>query len=149
LEEGVIDLVATDHSPCPPEMKKLEDGDFRIAWGGIASLSVALPVMWTAAKRRGFSLGDISRWMAEGPAKLACFDDRKGKIEAGHDADFVVFDPEGEFVLGAERLHYRHRLSPYLGEKLTGIVKATYVRGNRVFSEGRFSGEPFGKEYRL
>jgi allantoinase len=149
LQEGVIDLVATDHSPCPPEMKKLEEGNFRTAWGGIASISVALPVMWTEAKRRGFSLGNIARWMAEEPAKLAGFQKRKGKIEAGHDADFVVFDPEAEFVLGLERLHYRHRVSPYLGEKLAGIVRETYVRGQCVFSEDKFSGEPSGKEYRL
>lgn len=149
LREGVIDLLATDHSPCPPEMKKLEEGNFRTAWGGIASISAGLPVMWTEARRRGFTLGEIARWMAEEPAKLAGFQKRKGKIEAGHDADFVVFDPEAEFVLGVERLHYRHRVSPYLGEKLAGIVKETYVRGQCVFSEGKFSGEPSGKEYRL
>jgi allantoinase len=105
--------------------------------------------MWTEARRRGFTLGEIARWMAEEPAKLAGFQKRKGKIEAGHDADFVVFDPEAEFVLGVERLHYRHRVSPYLGEKLAGIVRETYVRGQCVFSEGKFSGEPSGKEYRL
>src|SRR5882762_2664882 len=105
--------------------------------------------MWTEAKRSGFTLGDIVRWMGEGPAKLSGFHKRKGKIAAGHDADFVVFDSETEFVLGAERLHYRHRVSPYLGEKLFGIVKETYVRGQCVFSEGRFPGVPSGKEYRL
>jgi allantoinase len=149
LREGVIDLVATDHSPCPPEMKRLNEGDFRRAWGGIASLSVALPAMWTEAKKRGFTLADIARWMAHEPAKLAGVSKRKGKIAIGNDADLVAFDPETEFVLGAERLHYRHRVSPYVGERLTGVVKETYVRGQCVFADGEFPGEPAGKEYRL
>ena len=83
LREGLIDLVATDHSPCPPAMKRLDEGSFRTAWGGIASLSVALAVMWTEASRRGFALMDIARWMAEGPARLAGCDQRKGRIAAG------------------------------------------------------------------
>ena len=91
LREGVIDFVATDHSPCPPSMKQLENGNFKTAWGGIASLSMALPVMWTDASQRGFTLRDIARWMAEGPAELAGYGSRKGRIAAGGDADFVVF----------------------------------------------------------
>lgn len=149
LKEGVIDLVATDHSPCPPEMKKIEQGNFRDAWGGISSLSVALPVMWTEASKRGFSLADIVRWMAEGPAKLAGFPGRKGKLASGYDADFVVFDPEAQFVLTEDHLHYRHGISPYLGRRLTGIVKETCVRGNCIFREGAFPGEVSGREYRL
>ena len=148
LRDGTIDLVATDHSPCPPEMKRLEEGDFRRAWGGIASLSVALSIMYTEACRRGFALGDIARWMAEGPAKLAGCQSRKGQLAAGYDADFVVFDTESEFRLTEERLYYRHPLSPYLGERLRGVVKATYLRGSPVFSEGSFPGKPIGREYR-
>jgi allantoinase len=148
LREGVVDLVATDHSPCLPEMKKLEEGNFQMAWGGIASLAVALPVMWTEASRRGFSLCDIARWMAEGPARLAGCDLRKGRIAGGYDADFVVFEPEAELVVTTERLHQRHALSPYIGEKLQGVVKATYVRGNPVFVDDEFPGKPAGKEYR-
>ena len=148
LSEGAIDLVVTDHSPCPPPMKKLEEGNFKTAWGGIASLPVALPVMWTEASARGFALSDIARWMAEGPARLAGCHARKGRIAAGCDADFVVFEPEAEFVVAKERLHQRHPVSPYLGEKLRGVVRATYVRGKLVFAEGRFPGEPTGKEYR-
>ena len=148
LRDGTIDLVATDHSPCPPEMKRLEEGDFRTAWGGIASLSAALPIMFTEACTRGFALRDIARWMAEGPAKLAGCDSRKGRLAAGYDADFVVFDTESEFRLTKERLYYRHPLSPYLGEKLRGAVKATYLRGNPVFTEGSFPGKPIGRENR-
>jgi allantoinase len=148
LRDGVIDLVATDHSPCPPAMKRLEEGSFRTAWGGISSLSVALAVVWTEAKRRGFTLVDITRWMAEGPARLAGCQARKGRIGAGHDADLVVFDPDATFQLTPERLHYRHPLSPYLGETLRGVVKATYLRGRPVFSEGDVPGKPRGREWR-
>jgi allantoinase len=148
LRDGVIDLVATDHSPCPPAMKQLDGGNFTTDWGGIASLPVALPVMWTGASARGFTLPDIARWMAEGPASLAGCDDRKGRIAAGYDADFCIFEPEAEFVVTKERLHQRHPLSPYVGEKLRGVVKATYLRGKPVFVDGNFPGEPVGQEYR-
>ena len=148
LREGVIDSVVTDHSPCAPAMKRIEDGNFRTAWGGIASLSLALPVMWTEATRRGFTLVDIGRWMAEGPARLAGCHTRKGSIAAGYDADLVVFDSEAEFLVTPERLHYRHQLSPYMGETLQGVVRATYVRGQLVFGEGNFRGEPIGREWR-
>ncbi len=148
LQEGVVDLVATDHSPCPPEMKRLRERSFRTAWGGISSLSLALPVMWTEASGRGFTLSDIARWMAEGPARLSGCDSRKGRIAKGFDADFVVFQPEAEFIAKAEQLHYRHRLSPYLGERLRGLVKATHLRGNCVFADGEFLGDPSGREFR-
>jgi allantoinase len=148
LSDGTIDFVATDHSPCPPEMKRLAEGNFRSAWGGIASLSVALPVMHTEASKRGFALTDIARWMAEGPAKLAGCEMRKGRIAEGYDADLVVFDPESEFVVSADRLHYHHPVSPYLGEKLRGVVRATYLRGRLVFKGGEFPGHPAGREYR-
>ena len=147
LREGVIDLVATDHSPCPPSMKRLDEGNFKTAWGGIASLSVALSVMWTEAQKRGFALTDIARWMAEGPARLAGCDARKGRIAAGCDADFVVFEPEAELVVTKARLHQRHAVSAYMGEPLRGVVKATYVRGKCVFENARFPGAPVGKEF--
>ena len=146
LGDGTIDMVVTDHSPCPPAMKRLAEGNFQLAWGGIASLSVALPLMWSEASRRGFTLLDLARWMAESPARLAGCDARKGRIAAGYDADFVVFDPDREFVVTEEKLYYRHPVSPYLGETLRGVVKATYLRGNPVFSEGEFPGEPAGQE---
>lgn len=149
LRDGVIDLVVTDHSPCPPVMKKLGEGDFKTAWGGISSFSVALPVMWTEASNRGFALSDIARWMAEAPARLAGLQMCKGHIAPEFDADFVIFDPEGRFVVTEERLHYRHLLSPYMGEELCGVVKATYLRGKPVFVDGEFPGEPIGREFRV
>ncbi len=147
LRDGNIDFVVTDHSPCPPKMKRLTEGDFRSAWGGIAGLSVALPLMWTEANQRGFTLLDLARWMAEGPARLAGCEMRKGRIAAGYDADLVVFDPDGEFILTGDRLHYRHPVSPYLGETLLGVVKATYLRGNCVFADGEFPGDAAGVDY--
>src|SRR5258708_3176357 len=148
LQEGVIDLVATEHSPCPPEMKRLSERSFRKAWGGIASLSLALPIMWTEASARGFTLADIARWMADGPARLAGCKSRKGRIAKGFDADLVVFEPEAEFVAAEEHLYYRHRVSPYLGKKLRGPVKATYLRGDCIFADGQFAGVPIGREFR-
>jgi len=147
LRDGTIDLVVTDHSPCLPAMKRPAEGNFQTAWGGIASLSVALPLMWTEASRRGFTLLDLARWMAAEPALLAGCGKHKGRIVAEGDADFVVFDPDREFIVTEDRLHYRHPLSPYLGETLRGVVKATYLRGNPVFAEGEFPGDAEGREY--
>lgn len=146
LRDGTIDLVVTDHSPCLPAMKRISEKNFREAWGGIASLSLALPLMWTEVTRRGFTLLDLARWMAERPSRLAGCASRKGRIAAGSDADFVVFDSEREFVVAKESLYYRHPVSPYLGETLRGVVKATYVRGNLVFAGADFPGEPSGRE---
>jgi allantoinase len=147
LRDGVIDMVVSDHSPCPPSMKRIEEGNFQTAWGGIASLSMALPVMWTEAQQRGFSLAHIARWMSEKPAQLAgCFVN-KGKIAAGCDADFVVFDPESEFTVTGNRLYQRHAISPYIGETLRGVVKRCYLRGQLSFQDGEFPGEPRGREF--
>ena len=134
LRSGLIDLIASDHSPCPPEMKCFSSGSFREAWGGISSLSLSLPAVWSEAMRRGFTLSDVVRWMAEGPARLAGLDCRKSRIAPGFDADLVLFDPKAEFTVRPERLHFRHPCTPYLGERLQGEIRATFVRGEKVFS---------------
>ena len=146
LKDGTIDQVATDHSPCPPAMKRFAEGNFQTAWGGITGLSVALPVIYTEARARGFSFEDIARWMGEVPAKLVGCQLQKGKIAAGYDADLVVFDEASEFLVTRDRLHQRHLFSPYLEEKLKGQVKATYVRGRLVFADNTFHGRPEGRE---
>lgn len=150
LREGIIDLIATDHSPCLPEMKRLEEGSFLEAWGGIASISMGLPVIWTEARRRRIAIGDVVRWMAEKPAELAGLSRQKGRIQEGYDADLVVFDPDATFRVEESRLHYRHPLSPYLGEILQGVVEMTFVRGEKVFGHselgGQFAADPPGRE---
>ncbi len=138
LRDGTIDLVATDHSPCPPEMKRLETGSFRSAWGGISSLSVSLAAMWTEASRRGFAITDVVRWMAEAPSRLAGLNNKKGRIARGCDADLVMFDPDAEFEVSGERLYFRHPCTPYLGRRLRGEVKTTLVGGQVRFEDGHF-----------
>ena len=146
LREGTIDMVVTDHSPCPPEMKRLDTGGFDQAWGGIASLSVALAVVWTGASRRGLGLDDLARWMSAAPAALAGMSGRAGALKAGREASFVVFNPEAEFTVAPEGLHYRHPVSPYMGERLRGVVRATYLRGEAVFADGALLLEDKGRD---
>jgi allantoinase len=146
LREGLIDLVATDHSPCPPEWKGLEEGRFDRAWGGIASLSIALPVMWTGLLAHQMGLRDLVRLMSSEPAKLARLARRKGAITLGYDADFAIFDPEGSTEVRPDALHTRHRVAPYADEKLQGKVVATYLRGHLVYEDGEFVTKPFGVE---
>jgi len=129
LQDGDIDLIATDHSPSPPEMKK---GDFMTAWGGIASLQVALPAVWTEARRRGIAIERIAQWMSRAPARLAGIDDRKGSILPGMDADLVVFDPDAAFTVDPARLHHRYKITPYAGREVYGKVEATFHSGSRL-----------------
>jgi allantoinase len=149
LREGAIDLVATDHSPCPPALKRLDSGDFIAAWGGIGSLELALCAVWTEARTRGFTPSHLARWMGEQPARLAGLAGRKGVIAPGADADLVVWDPIAEWTVSSGRLHQRHPLTPYDDRRLAGVVRATFVRGVRVFARddaaGEFPGAPAGQ----
>jgi allantoinase len=149
LREGIVDMIVTDHSPCPPEMKRAEEGRFDLAWGGIASLSVALPVVWSEARIRGFGLNDLTPWMSSAPAALAGIGDQAGALLPGRDANFVVFDPDATFTVEADKLHYRHAVSPYLGETLHGVVRATFLRGKAAFEGGDVIGPPRGRELAL
>ncbi len=146
LEEGQIDMVITDHSPCPPAMKKREEGRWDLAWGGIASLGLALPAMWTAMQRRGLKLEQIGDWMATAPARLAGLTGRKGSLTPGADADILVFDSEAAWRVMPADLRFRHKLSPYLGATLHGRVRETWLRGEPVFRAGKFSDQTRGKE---
>ncbi|WP_242454656.1 allantoinase AllB [Bailinhaonella thermotolerans] len=128
LASGVIGCVVSDHSPCEPALK---EGDFATAWGGVSSLQLGLPVVWTAARERGHSLADVVSWMAYGPAELAGLT-RKGRIEAGRDADLVAFDPDAGFVVDPSALNHRHPVTPYAGRALTGVVRTTWLRGEPV-----------------
>lgn len=130
LATGLIELVVSDHSPCTPELKK---GDFMNAWGGIASLQLVLPIVWTNAGTRGFSFEDLARWCSEAPARLAGLT-TKGRIEEGADADFVVWSPEETFTVSEDLILHRHKVTPYLGAQLKGRVKATWVGGRAIES---------------
>ena len=143
LRDGALDLVASDHSPCPPELKP--PGDFENAWGGIAGLELRLPATWTEARGRGVQLGSLARWLAEAPARLAGLSARKGRIAAGCDADLVLWDPDREFVVQADALHHRHRATPWEGRTLRGVVEATILRGHLIYEGGRFPGSPRGR----
>ena len=139
LQAGVIDFVATDHSPAPPDLKQLASGDFTTAWGGIASLQLALPVLWTAARRRGASLNDLARWLSENPAKLAGQSQRKGRIAVGYDADLIVVDTEKSFRVTEDLIQHKHKVSPYICQELWGEVQQTFVRGRQVYSRPTFT----------
>jgi allantoinase len=138
LMDGAIQLIASDHSPSLPSMKDPESGDFLRAWGGVASLQIALPAVWTVAAARGGSLEHLAGWMCRGPARLAGLS-RKGDIATGRDADLVVWNPDAEFTVDARALQHRHPITPYDGRRLRGTVERTYLRGHRIYERG----EPF------
>lgn len=135
LADGVIDAVVSDHSPCPVALKHRDTGDFATAWGGIASLQLGLPAVWSGARLRGHQLADVVNWMAEAPARLAGLT-RKGRIAVGFDADFCILAPEEAFVVDAHQLAHRHPLTPYHGRALCGTVRQTWLRGHRIDVNG-------------
>jgi allantoinase len=145
LLDGVIDFVITDHSPCTPALKLAERGDFEHAWGGIASLSLGLPAVWTEARKRGADLSALFRWMSAAPAKFAGLAGSKGQLAAGFDADLLVWDPDAPITVEAERLFFRHKVSPYLGQELLGRVHHTVLRGKCVYDGRQHPEGPVGR----
>jgi allantoinase len=145
LAAGTIDMVVSDHSPCPPDLKGLEAGDFMRAWGGIASLQFRLPVVWTEARARGFGLSEIAAWLCERPARLAGLAGKKGALVPGSDADIVIWDPDASFTVEPELVRHRHGLTPYRGRTLRGVVESTLVRGALVYDKGEILGPPRGE----
>ena len=142
LRDGVIDMVVTDHSPSTLDLKCLDTGDFGVAWGGISSLQLGLSAVWTEARRRGFTLDDVARWMCRAPARHAGLR-KKGRIEIGSDADFTVFAPDAGFVVDVTRLHHKNAITPYAGRPLDGVVRSTWLRGRRI--DITEQAEPFGR----
>ncbi|GAA4872027.1 allantoinase AllB [Kitasatospora terrestris] len=146
LADGEFVAVVSDHSPSTPDLKLLRryggSGDFAAAWGGIASLQLGLPAIWTEARRRGHDLTDVVRWMSSGPASLVGLTGTKGAIAVGNDADLVAFDPDAEFAVHAEELHHKNPVTPYAGRTLTGVVRTTWLRGRVVDTDA----EPFGRQ---
>jgi allantoinase len=145
LQEGIIDFVATDHSPAPPEMKETASGNLMKAWGGIASLQLALPVLWTAARKRNIPVTNMVKWLSTNPAGLPGLNRSKGKIAAGYDADLVLWNPHKKFTVTAEQLHHKHKLTPYLNQELYGVVEQTWLNGKLVFDHGNFPALNKGK----
>ena len=144
IGDELLAAIVSDHSPCTPELKKLDEGNIEHAWGGITSLQFALPIVWTEARKRGIALENIERLMTEGPAKLAGLDHRKGKIAAGYDADFAIFADDETFRVTPAINEHRHKVTPYANRTLRGVVKATYVRGEKVWEDGRHLGDAIG-----
>ncbi|MDP9240831.1 MAG: allantoinase AllB [Actinomycetota bacterium] len=134
LADGVLTCVVSDHSPCTPDLKRLDTGDFAAAWGGIAGLQLGLPAVWTEARRRGHNLSDVVRWMASGPAALAGLAS-KGRMAVGCDADFAVFAPDASFVVDPANLHHRNKVTPYAGREMEGVVRSTWLRGEEITDE--------------
>jgi allantoinase len=145
LGDGETELIASDHSPCPPEMKDPEAGDFLRAWGGISSLQLGLPVVWRGAVARDYSARQVAAWMSAGPARLAGLAHRKGAIAPGRDADLVRLEPDAEWDVRPERLHHRHPVTPYAGERLRGVVRTTWLRGRPVYEHDSFPAPPRGE----
>ena len=143
LGAGSIDCVVSDHSPCPPELKRLAGGDFAAAWGGISSLQITLSVVWTWARARGYPLTDVATWMSARPARVAGVAG-KGAIEPGRDADLVAFAPDETFIVDPARLYHRHKLTPYAGQRLQGVVRRAWLRG-RPLAPTSLSAVPAGR----
>ncbi|KAL3861463.1 hypothetical protein ACJMK2_007497 [Sinanodonta woodiana] len=144
LKNGHIDMVVSDHSPCTPDLKLLEQGDFLKAWGGIASVQFGLSLFWTNAEDRGFTLADTVRLLCENTAKLANLEHRKGALKIGHDADLVIWDPDASYKVTTDSIHHRNKVTPYLGKELKGVVHMTVVRGRPVFKDGQLLTKPTG-----
>jgi allantoinase len=144
LSDGTLDFIATDHSPCPPAMKLQEEGDFLRAWGGIASLQLSLPAVWTEARGRGYAVTHLAKWLCAGPAQLAGLAGKKGAISVGCDADFVIWDADAKFRVETAQLHHRHKVTPYAGRELAGRLEATFLRGRKIFERGELSAGPLG-----
>ncbi|MEU2156384.1 allantoinase AllB [Streptomyces sp. NPDC019396] len=140
LADGTIDCIVSDHSPCTTDLKT---PDFGSAWGGISSLQLGLPAIWTEARRRGHTLEDVARWMSAAPARLAGLD-RKGAIAPGRDADFAVIAPDDTFTVDPVELHHRNQVTAYAGRTLHGVVKSTWLRGTRIVENGTLA-EPSGR----
>ncbi|MGH9330646.1 MAG: allantoinase AllB, partial [Vicinamibacterales bacterium] len=138
LLDGKLDFVASDHSPAPPSMKALDAGDFVAAWGGIASLQLVLPAVWTGARERGVPIERLAGWLAAAPARMAGLDGRKGTFSPGTDADLVVWDPDAAFEVDPAALHHRHPITPYAGRRLFGVVLQTWLRGELVYDGTRY-----------
>jgi len=146
IEQGLIDFIVSDHSPCVPSLKCFESGNFVNAWGGIAGLQMSPLVVWTEMKKRNFKVPDLLKLMSAKPAAFAGFSDSRGVIDVGYCADLVFFEEESETPVNSESIFHKHKVSPYVGERLSGKIAKTLVGGKTVFSEGNFVNSQSGVE---
>jgi len=145
VSDGRLDFIVSDHSPCTPELKHIDTGDIEKAWGGISALQFGLPLIWTEAKGRGFTLVDLARLMSAETAKFAGLDGIKGAIKIGNHADFCIFDANIEYTITTEMIKHKHNITPYAGRKVTGQVNHTFVRGHHVYQQDEFINSPVGR----
>ena len=145
VSDGRLDFIVSDHSPCTPELKHIDTGDIEKAWGGISALQFGLPLIWTEAKDRGFTLVDLARLMSAETAKFAGLDGIKGAIKVGNHADFCIFDETIEYTITTEMIKHKHNITPYAGRKVTGQVNHTFVRGFHVYQQDEFINSPIGR----
>jgi allantoinase len=143
--DGTIDFVVTDHSPATPELKEIDSGNLKKAWGGISSVQFSLPIVWTAGKKRNLNLEQLAKLMSENVAKFIGFDKRKGKIKEGYDADLVIWNPEEKFTVEKTKIEFKHKVTPYLNEELFGVVKKTFISGKVAFENGKVVSLPLGE----
>src|SRR5579859_6877840 len=136
LAEGVIDFIATDHSPAPPALKQIATGHLPQAWGGISSLQLSLPVVWTAAEQRGFNEKHLAKWLSAAPAEFIGQSTSRGKLAPGYRADLTIWDPGRSFTVNPSTLYHKHKLTPYAGEELFGVVEHTWLSGEKVYDKG-------------
>ncbi len=145
IKDGKISFIVSDHSPCTPQLKHIDSGDIEKAWGGISALQFSLPLIWTEAKERGFTLVDLARLMSEETAKFAGLNEIKGQIKVGLHADFLVFDDKASFEITKDMIKHKHKITPYEGRSVTGQIKQTFVRGQQVYSNDEFINKPIGR----
>ncbi|MCB0726690.1 MAG: allantoinase AllB [Ignavibacteria bacterium] len=145
LKDGVIDFIVSDHSPCHPDLKCIEEGSFEKAWGGISSLQLGLPAVWTECRKRGISIQTVSKLMSNNTAEFIGQGDKKGKIKIGYNADIVAFDPDRKFKVTEEMLFHKHKKTPYLNRELFGTVETVFMNGNKIYENGKILTEPNGK----
>jgi allantoinase len=145
LGDGSIDTIGSAHSPCPPELKQRDTGDFASAWAGVSGLQLTLPLVWTGARVRGFSPHHLAEWLCSAPARLTGIEGRKGSIAPGRDADLVIWDAEAEFEVDPAQLLHRHNTTPYAGARLRGVVRTTILRGHVICEDGHIGGDRIGR----
>lgn len=147
LQDGIIDFIVSDHSPCTPALKRLEEQNLWEAWGGISSLQFGLSLIWTAFKKRNYAIKDLAQWMCENPAKLVGLDHIKGKIQKGYQADFVIWDTESKHTIDKKEILFKNKMSAYEKHEVYGVVEQTLLRGQVIFDKNKdnFIGKPKGK----